>query len=817
MEQKRSKRLKTALAGRYGKQEGLFQLPEAETSVRLPDSSAEAPLLRRAMEAHSGETYALRGLLEEGLGQTQTQEPASAGRFLLDSEGVIKETNQAGADLLGTAKTHLKRRSLISFVTRKSREAFISHLKRVVERGRRGESELEMKRTDGTLFSAHVQSSPLIEDGRVTDVYSVMFDVSRQRSTEEGFRESEERYRIVVENSSDGMAIFSADQIFLEVNPRCLQIFGYANKEELVGSSIANIVHPDDRERLLEMAGRQRGEHTPVHGEFKGLRKDGSALYVEASVVGTVYKKEAASLAFLRDITERRYAEEERRRLSLLVEHAVEMILVVDNAGIVQYANLAFLKGSGKNSGDLTGRHVIDCATGEDDKGFYEALWARLQKRKRWTGRMTLKLKDGGFREFDVNLSPMRNAAGDVFNQAVTCRDITAEAILEQQLRQAHKMEAIGTLAGGIAHDFNNILAAIIGNAELALDDVPVGSSVHHNLEQIFKASQRARDLVKQILTFSRRENQEAVLVAAGPLITETMKLLRSSIPATIQIHHRVEPGRNTIMVDAARLQQILMNLCANAAHAMREKGGILEVTLREYQTGPEPIASLPDLKPGPYLMIEVSDTGHGMSEAVMERIFDPFFTTKRPGEGTGMGLAVVHGIVKSLNGAIAVSSQPEKGSTFTVWLPMVVSETEGTVREETSPLPGGKEHILMVDDERSIVEMNSTILERLGYEVTALTSSTQALELFTSNPQAFDLVITDQTMPELTGADLARRIRALRKEIPVILMTGFSETIDGERARRMGIRRMLMKPVVKNELAEAIREVMKDREPKTS
>ena len=294
--------------------------------------------------------------------------------------------------------------------------------------------------------------------------------------------------------------------------------------------------------------------------------------------------------------------------------------------------------------------------------------------------------------------------------------------------------------------------------------------------------------------------------------MTETMKLLRSSIPATVDIRHHVEPGRDTILADAGRLQQILMNLCSNAAHAMGEKGGVLEVTLREYEASLDSLASLPDLKPGPYLMITVSDTGHGMSEAVMERIFDPFFTTKRPREGTGMGLAVVHGIVKSLKGAITVSSHPGRGSIFTVYLPIVASETERSVQEETMPLPKGRERILFVDDERPIVEMNSVILERLGYTVTAVSSSIEALALFTSCPEAFDLVITDQAMPDLTGAELAKRIRSVRKDIPVILVTGFSETMDADRARRMGIQELLAKPIIKHELATAIRRVIDEQ-----
>ena len=327
-------------------------------------------------------------------------------------------------------------------------------------------------------------------------------------------------------------------------------------------------------------------------------------------------------------------------------------------------------------------------------------------------------------------------------------------------------MEAIQTLAGGIAHDFNNLLAAIMGNVELAMDDVAADSDVLHNLEQIFKASRRGKDLVKQILLFSRRDQRESVLVEAGPLVTETMNLLRSSIPAAIDIRRHVEPGRSTVLADAGRLQQILMNLVSNAVHAMQEKGGVLDVVVREYQLTDDN-ASLPHLLPGAYLMIGVSDSGHGMSQGVMERIFEPFFTTKRPGEGPGMGLAVVHGIVKALKGAVAVSSELGKGSTFAVYLPIATSETERTVKEESRPLPRGEERILFVDDEKPIIEMNSALLERLGYHVNAVGNSAEALDLFTAAPDAFDLVITDQSMPDLTGIELVEENKVRPQAYP--------------------------------------------------
>ncbi len=573
------------------------------------------------------------------------------------------------------------------------------------------------------------------------------------------------------------------------------------------------VVHPEDRDRFFDIMERKarKGEHTPSRLEFRGFGKDGSVVYIDASVSRTIFQGEAALLLTFHDSTERKQAEDERKRLALIVEQAAEMILMTDRDGIVQYVNNAFLQSSGKKRAEVIGTPVLDCAS-SGDEDFYEGLGARLRKERKWNGRMTLKQPDGRFSELDVAVSPMRDASGALLNYVIVCRDVTTEAILGQQLRQVQKMEAVQTLAGGIAHDFNNLLAAIMGNVELAMDDVAADSGVRHNLEQIFKASRRGKDLVKQILLFSRRDQRESVLIEAGPLVTETINLLRPSIPAAIDIRCHVEPGRSTVLADAGRLQQILMNLVSNAVHAMREKGGVLDVVVKEYQlTGDNP--SLPHLLPGAYLMIGVGDSGHGMSQGVMERIFEPFFTTKRTGEGPGMGLAVVHGIVKALKGVVTVESELGKGSTFEVYFPIATSDTERTVKEESRPLPAGEERILFVDDEKPIIEMNSALLERLGYRVTAVGSSAKALNLFTAAPDAFDLVITDQGMPDLTGIELVERIRSVRKHIPIIMITGFSETIDAERAKKMGIQQFLMKPVIRRELAEAIRNVLEGQE----
>ena len=387
---------------------------------------------------------------------------------------------------------------------------------------------------------------------------------------------------------------------------------------------------------------------------------------------------------------------------------------------------------------------------------------------------------------------------------------ISEKMKLETQLRQAQKMEAIGTLAGGIAHDFNNILFPVIGYAEMSLmNDMPEDSDVRRYLNEIIKGATRAKDLVQQILTFSRQQEQELKPLKVQFVIKEALKLLRSSIPTIIEIHQNIEKDCGLVMADYTQIHQVVMNLCTNAYHAMEEKGGILEVNLIKIELGVNDIPDKTDLKPGWYVRLSVSDTGCGVKNEIAERIFDPYFTTKEKGKGTGLGLSVVHGIVKGYGGEIKVHSEPGKGSIFEVYLPLVDTgkkEEEILIPKE---IQGGSERILLIDDEEVIVTLSKQMLERLGYHVTAHTNSLEALETFQANPNKFDIVITDMTMPNMTGDRLAQELLNIRSDISIILCTGFSEKISKEKADALGIRALLLKPVAMRNLANTIRQVL--------
>jgi PAS domain S-box-containing protein len=417
---------------------------------------------------------------------------------------------------------------------------------------------------------------------------------------------------------------------------------------------------------------------------------------------------------------------------------------------------------------------------------------------------------------------PVHDTAGSIVGYRGVTRDITARLYAEEQLRQAQqdaqrrqaqKMEAIGVLAGGIAHDFNNILSAILGYADLALREVTPGGPADQCLQEVLTAGRRAQSLVLQILTFSRASEPERVPLQLRLIVKEALKLLRASLPTTIDMRQDIDHDDGTVLADPTQMHQVLMNLCANAEYAMRDTGGTLEVRLDTVELDTGAVAHYAELAPGPYVRLTIRDTGHGIPPEVASRVFEPFFTTKGVGQGTGMGLAVVHGIVTSHGGAIRLQSPPGQGTTCEVYLPrldMVVDDT--TSRDDSLPL--GKGVILFVDDEEAIVRVGQRMLERLGYQAVVCTSSLAALETFRQTPQHFDLVITDQTMPHLTGEALACELRRIRPDIPIMLCTGFSHTIDAEKAQAQGIDAFLMKPLVARDLGLAIQHVLAQRAP---
>jgi nitrogen-specific signal transduction histidine kinase/CheY-like chemotaxis protein len=399
-------------------------------------------------------------------------------------------------------------------------------------------------------------------------------------------------------------------------------------------------------------------------------------------------------------------------------------------------------------------------------------------------------------------------------------RDITehmrAEAQLRQaqqedETRQAQKMEAIGTLAGGIAHDFNNTLGIILGYTGLTLQ-MTGDSQIQQNLQHVFNAGERAKNMIQQILTFSRKSSLERKTIYLHEAVVEALHLLRASLPTTIEIHQNIPAGiQDVVLADTTQMHQVMMNLCTNAAHAMRDTGGILDVRMSIRHIDHVFTLHHPELQPGAHACLMIRDTGCGMEADVVERVFEPYFTTKGVGEGTGMGLAVVHGIIARHGGAITVHSTPGRGTTFAIYLPQINAEVDDET-PDAEPVPYGQGAILFVDDEEVLTLLVQEILQQFGYEVEVHTSSLEALASFRKTPDRFDLVITDQTMPMMTGEVLAQKLRDIRPDIPIILCTGYSHRIDADKAAAQGIDAFCMKPLVTHELGLVIRRILAQR-----
>jgi PAS domain S-box-containing protein len=514
-----------------------------------------------------------------------------------------------------------------------------------------------------------------------------------------------------------------------------------------------------------------------------------------------------------------RQSEEKYRNI---LEGIEEGYYETDLRGRLTFLNESICRMLGKPRDLLLGcnfRELVDEAIGRTLLRIFNTVYKSGQRRT-ISGKLTRK--KGRPIHAEISITLIRNRQNEICGFRGLVRDVTyrvrhehEKRELETRLQQAHKMEAIGTLAGGIAHDFNNILSAILGYTELSLAQTPPDLPIKDHLSKVLKASERARDLVKQILTFSRQEQQELVAVQIGTILKEALKLLRASLPATIEIQQQINSNA-TVMADPTQIHQILMNLCTNASHAMEDKGGVLKVILEDVSLSVEQTAAMPGMIPGDYLKISVCDSGEGIPPAALERIFDPFYTTKQQGKGTGMGLAVVHGIVKSHGGLITVDSRLNRGTTFDIFLPVVKKAQEEEQKPPNlPPIPRGSETVLYVDDELFQIEIGKEALERLGYKVVAHTNSAKALELFRESPMAFDLVITDMTMPNLTGDLLAKEMMRIRSDIPIIICTGYSERLCEESAEAMGIRGFILKPILIRDMAVTIRRIL-DQEDST-
>ncbi|MBU0968239.1 MAG: PAS domain S-box protein [Proteobacteria bacterium] len=659
---------------------------------------------------------------------------------------------------------------------------------------------------DGTLIWVDITSHTLDYMGRKAK-FVMANDVTARKSAEEEIK----LFSAIINQSND--AIFVVDPqtgSFLHANEKACENLGYT-QQELLQKKVSDITaYISDKDgwqtsvSLLKNAGYR-------FFETEHFRKDGSSMPVEVNARIIRHNDRDYIVSVVRDLRERKAAEENL----LLEKNKLEAVLAALGDGLtMQDRNFKILYQNAVHrakQGSHTGEYCYEAYQNRADICPGCLLFKSFEDGKVHRRETSAKSTDGTI-YLEVSSSPIRDSKGEIVAGIETVRDITERKKLEMQVQQSQKMQALGTLAGGIAHDFNNILTAIMGYAELVKLRLPEGeNTLLRDQMEVLKACERAKELVKQILTFCRQVSNSPQTLKLELLVKEVLKLIRSTMPSTIEIRQEIQPNSGWVLADPTQLHQLILNLCTNALHAMHTKGGILSIVLKNTEIVQEDGLVFPDIEPGPYIMLEVGDTGHGMERATQERIYEPYFTTKKHGEGTGLGLSVVHGIVKGMKGRISVYSEINVGTTFKILLPR--HDPPLAAGSKTSePIPTGNESILFIDDEATIAVMGKSLLESLGYTVHSTADSLEGLAIFLADPDRFDLIISDTTMPHMTGDELTRKILAVRPDMPVILCTGFSETVNEKKARQIGARALVMKPLIRGDLAKIIRKTLDEK-----
>jgi len=731
---------------------------------------------------------------------------------LLDTENRIQDANRAFEEVFGYALEEARGQVIERLICPERFYPESGRLDRqsLAVGGIKG-VELIRKRKDGTEIDVRASAGPIKAGEDVIGRFVVFDDISDQKKAAARISLMAE----MLDDAPGSITVHDTDGRFLYANQKTFDLHGY-DQDEFMAVNLHDLDVPAT-EALLEERFRRIAEDSEASFEVAHFRKDGTAFPLTVLAKAIDWQGMPAVLSIAVDISERKMAEEALQRVRFSIENLTDTVLWVDENGHFTDVNEAACRRLGYSREEMLTLGVADIDP-HYPQGSWPSQWEEMQRRGVMLIESEHLTKNGDL--IPMELVIHHQVFGSKRYNCVLGRDISerrkAEAErekLEAQLRQSQKMEAVGTLAGGIAHDFNNILGIIVGNAELSMMEIPEWSPAQECLQEVRQATLRARELVTQILLFARQKEQVISRIHVGPIARESLKMLRASIPSTVDIRHQIEEGALAVLADPSQIQQIIMNLCTNAAQVLEAEGGTLTFTMIGVALEGPMLTTTGPIPKGRYLRLQVSDTGPGISPDHLERIFDPFFTTKGVGEGTGLGLAVVHGIVQGINGGIHVESREGQGTTFSVFLPASEAEPEEGEEVHEPSFPRGTERILFVDDEPMILKLGQRMLERQGYRVETRASGTDALACFRQNPDRFDLVITDMTMPAMRGDRLAGEILDIRPDVPVILCTGFSKQISEERARSVGVRAFVMKPLTHGELARTVRRVL-DEEP---
>jgi len=685
---------------------------------------------------------------------------------------------------------------------------------KAIATGKPNEAETQGIRPDGSTFIVRDRVFPIIKKGKVIAFNEIVEDITERKEAEQYLQESEERYRSFVQNFQ-GIA-FRGKMDFTPIffHGAVEEITGYSEDEFVVGNPRWDqVIHPDDFGVVL--AEQEKKLHSvpgyTYEREYRIIREDRQIRWVH-EIIQNICDDSGQPIMLqgaIYDITARKLTEEALRKneekYRLLVENANDAILIIQDERI-KFFNPVALKLMGYTANEFLDMSFKVFIHPQDRAKVVDRYRKRI-KGKDAISTYNCRVISKQQKTIWAQVNAIRTLWEEKEATLTFLRDITQLKQAESRLQHTERMESLGTLAGGIAHDFNNILSAIIGYTELSLIDADKGTLLENNLQEVNKAGTRARDLVKQILAFARQSDEEQKPLKVNIIANEVLNLIRSTIPTTIEVKENIQ-SHSVIMGNQSQVHQLFMNLCTNAAQAMEDSGGILEVDLSDVKINDHLPLPISGLKPGNYLKITVSDTGPGIPPDIIDSIFEPYFTTKGVGKGTGMGLALAHGIVESYGGKITVDSELGKGAVFSIYLPITAKHTDHPSYEKED-LATGVEKILFVDDEMSIADLGRKLLERLGYHVTVRTSSVEALEAFGSKPYEFDLVITDMTMPNMTGDGLAAELIKIRPGIPIILCTGYSKRISEKSAAKIGIKAFAYKPIVIVDLAKTVRRVL--------
>ena len=736
----------------------------------------------------------------------------------IDTKGSIVYANAEDHKIHGYEEGELIGKSILDFSqTKAEKEELAEYLRYLVQEQPEPIPWFSQdRRKDGKIIDLHIDwNYKRDKDGKVVGFISLLTDMTEKKKLKKDLQESEAKYSKLFNSEIDAITIFDADtREIIDFNNAFLEVYGYSHEEALQLKADDMSAEPEKTVASLKDSA-EKGD-TRVRRRLH-KKKDGTEIIVDIVAGPLMLQGKKFIFGRFHDITDHVRSEEALReselRFRIAFNTSPDSININKMDGTYIEINEGFTELTGYTREDVLGRSSIDINIWNDPED-RKTLTEGLKK----VGRVEnleaqFCMKDGSIKTALMSASII-HLHGEPHILSIT-RDITArkkvendKAKLEAQLRQVYKMEAIGTMAGGIAHDFNNIITIILGNADLARYATKDDGPAKVYIDNILKASDRAKEMVRQILAFSRKAKQDMVPVIKPHLVlTETLTLLHSTIPSSVEIRQTFDTKCRTIKADPTQLNQILINLSANAVYAMNEKG-LLEVSLQEVELDKKATKFKKHLKPGPYAMLTVTDTGKGMNSEILERVFDPFFTTKKFGDGTGMGLAVVHGIIESYGGIISVESTPGKGTTFSLYFP-IIGETAAQTCDTDPGHYTGNERILFVDDEESLVEIGTKMLRLMGYQVTGKTNSLDAFETFKTNPDNFDLIITDQTMPNMSGAELAVELLKMRSDIPIILCTGYSSKISDQMAKEIGIADYFMKPFDTEQLAMIVRKTL--------